>query len=94
MTRSRVHSLPRMGCKYNKLKINNWKYTQKYPTCIREGQGAVLALQPHSQMIIFVISHRDKNSNPNQMFYSQHRLLFFFLFVLSVKTIETKREVS
>lgn len=66
-----------MGGKYKKLKLNNWKYIQKYPTCIREGWGAVLALKPHSQMIIFVVSHRDKNLNPNQMFYSQHKLFFF-----------------
>lgn len=39
-----------------------------------EGQRVGLELKPHSQMIIFVISHRDKNSNPNQMLNSQHEL--------------------
>lgn len=33
-----------------------------------------MELKPHSQMVIFVISHRDKNSNPNQMLNSQHEL--------------------
>lgn len=39
-----------------------------------EGQRVGLELKPHSQMIIFVISHRDKNSNPNQMLNSLHEL--------------------
>lgn len=39
-----------------------------------KGQRVGLEIKPHSQMIIFVISHRDKNSNPNQMLNSQHEL--------------------